>query len=680
LHEQLALQDPLDGGGYKHVPATEIPVEAFDLILLWPLRIKDVSASRDSDAAGTPWQSPDEQLTKWTRWIIRDGTGPWRERTEVFPHREGTRAEREFSEFAYFHPFVRNFLYVSRDDLRATNGVPRNRNLRVLQRTDVSVIDVSFYLHPGTVSCRLAVDRVELYLFDTGIAFLALRATWAEGQAKPLLATILKLQDVVRRLYAPYWSGSGGFHGAGHCPDELSITIGGDKIEAFFGTYGQTTPQNSPQRQAAAEQVAYVSQHREPLPVAPWRKLLEPIEPVTTKSAAADLLQFVQIEDERLQLFSYIGVPDPRAIHPADWVRLATVDDPGRSDCFPYAPGFVAEQGFAQFAYDRFWDPTGKPPATEYLTKTRWLCCGYGFTGVGSSLDTDFFADSQAGARAHFHHHYFHLGLIAHFHRASLLNFKYRLTGVIDAWRKEAADSGGRDAQRAFAVELDRVQRDFLLFRNMYWCTEVSNQAQGRELFDLWSMHLNTRPLFEQVNAELQEATELVSGWRQQWSLEDQHGLLLKQQESIDEQIEMHRNLEWVELIIVAVYGIEGMAAIRHLLHEQKVISAIVLMVAAPLVGWFAYRMLGLHKHHKASDKGRVCLLGAIALLLPLFGVCYSFDPGHHVQNTGSTSKSGDHDGQTPDAETPGGDKPDTELPSPDKLEVESSEPATPTE
>ncbi|MDA1053164.1 MAG: hypothetical protein O3C40_22140 [Planctomycetota bacterium] len=397
LHERLALQDPLDGGGYQHVPAAEITVEAFDLILLWPLRIKDVAASRDSEAAGTQWQSPDKRLTDWTRWITRGGVGPWRERTEVFPHNEpGARAEREFSEFAYFHPFVRNFLYVSRDDMRADDESPHNRNLRVLQRPDVTEINLSFFLDGKTESCQLAVDRVELYLFDTGIAFLAVRATWADGQENPSLATILKLQDLVRRLYAPYWSGSDGFHGAGHCPDELSITIGGHKVEAFFGTYNQATPQDSSQRKAAADQVDYVAQHREPLPVAPWRELLEPLQPVKTDNAADDRLQFVQIEDERLQLFSYIGVPDPRQIHPADWVRLATVDDPGRSDCFPYAPGFVAAQGFGQFTYDRFWDPSGRPPATEYLTKTRWLCCGYGFTGVGSSRDKDFFADGHA--------------------------------------------------------------------------------------------------------------------------------------------------------------------------------------------------------------------------------------------------------------------------------------------
>ncbi|MDA1053165.1 MAG: hypothetical protein O3C40_22145 [Planctomycetota bacterium] len=159
-----------------------------------------------------------------------------------------------------------------------------------------------------------------------------------------------------------------------------------------------------------------------------------------------------------------------------------------------------------------------------------------------------------------------------------------------------------------FANKLDAVQRDFLLFRNMYWCTEVSNQAQGRELFDLWSLHLNTRPLFDQVNAELREATELVSGWRQQWLLSEQN--------------DMHRNLEWVELFIVAAYAIEAMIGISHLLHEGKTVSAWALGGLAIGAGAIIFYMLKLHKHPTGSTwRDKLFHYGRLAVLalLPLF-------------------------------------------------------------
>lgn len=86
----------------------------------------------------------------------------------------------------------------------------------------------------------------------------------------------------------------------------------------------------------------------------------------------------------------------------------------------------------------------GRVTGTNVSNRSGHHFLNYGFSGVGCSLDKEYFADAQSGGRAHFRHHYFKLGLIAHFHRASLLNGRASFT-------------------RALSV----LQRDFLMFRNM---------------------------------------------------------------------------------------------------------------------------------------------------------------------------------------------------------------------
>ena len=48
----------------------------------------------------------------------------------------------------------------------------------------------------------------------------------------------------------------------------------------------------------------------------------------------------------------------------------------------------------------------------------------------------------------------------------------------------------------------------------MYWFTEVSNQLQALELFDMMSKHLRTRELFHQVFDEADKAAAIVSADR----------------------------------------------------------------------------------------------------------------------------------------------------------------------
>ncbi len=134
---------------------------------------------------------------------------------------------REYSEFVYFHPFARNFLYTTRDDMRfaAKHDQPEaNRNLRVLERHDLQSVHFKWYDDKlGEQLITFASHRCQMHLFDTGIGILSVQLTLPENAAPLTLRHTLSVLDYIRRIYAPYW-GTGEYGtSSGRCGDECTF-------------------------------------------------------------------------------------------------------------------------------------------------------------------------------------------------------------------------------------------------------------------------------------------------------------------------------------------------------------------------------------------------------------------------------------------------------------------------
>ncbi len=223
--------------------------------------------------------------------------------------------------------------------------------------------------------------------------------------------------------------------------------------------------------------------------------------------------------DDRFPCMAYLAVKDPRDLELSQWMRLAFADGPGKqADDMPYsrwlweidreAEGDVAveetcvgQQFRQKFCYDRFFfrKSTGgdTPPHTvPELESTRYLCSGEVFVAAGSSLGEPqvvklsdsqqyslkpFALDPISGLLAHFRYHYFKLGLIAHFHRCSLLNFEDELSIAVSENLGKDPDTTHDDEN--FRSMVLRIRRELIKFRFRFWFTEVSGQTQARELF-----------------------------------------------------------------------------------------------------------------------------------------------------------------------------------------------------
>jgi hypothetical protein len=539
-----------------HRAASDIKVDKYELFLVWPVFVQCLRG--DDDRPVKPGLDPGDPqagssfLDNWCKTICQSGT--WHNRPSAYPPKRGSDAAPAYSEFVYFHPFVRQFLYTTRDDIRSfknsSGGRGRgatdpsllaeavNRNLRILQREDYKKLRARLERKNSNgdfQECELTLDikTIWLYLFDTQVAMLELRleysgdnAVWVnKDETKSPFGPIhldfaLKLNDVIRRVFAAYWSIEPWGHLAGHCPIEMELIADDNtkNVISHFGTFKGTKldsfreaafPEASSidQAKAVEAQLDHVYYNREQGCSRLWQKLMEPLAPVALEGNKGFPLRFEQILDERVPIFAYLAVEDPHQITPGDWVRLATVDDDGDSQTYPYSPSFLTPDHLKDFFYDRFWNDYGCRPAQQSVHCTRWLFSGYGFLGVGPSKPGGFFTNDHSGALAHFRHHYFALGLIAHFHRASLLRFKHALAEAAEKLHDAASSIAG---MQTFCERVNALQRDFLRFRTRYWFVEISNQLQGREVFDLWKKHLNTPALFADIAGDIAAAEESV--------------------------------------------------------------------------------------------------------------------------------------------------------------------------
>jgi hypothetical protein len=127
------------------------------------------------------------------------------------------------------------------------------------------------------------------------------------------------------------------------------------------------------------------------------------------------------------------------------------------------------------------------------------MCCGHAFVMTGDASSA-FFTDSERGLLGQFRHQYFVLGLLAHFHKAALLMISDRLVSAI-----KRLDIDEPASVRRFRRDIRQTLEIFLRFTHRYWYHEISDQAQLRDVFQMWTRHLGSVGAYREVREELHD-------------------------------------------------------------------------------------------------------------------------------------------------------------------------------
>lgn len=509
-------------------PATKILVTTFRQILIWPLLIHSTK-STDGIVLKDITQKLLEKHWHWADQSLGNNATQLRDRPGYWADQD-----YDYSEIVYFHSYVRDFLYGG-DGTEASK-----RPMQVFRREDVHALKVKF---DGTREYKLSVNRMEGYLFESGVFLVVVDVEQTDRARQLMLSDALDLQNVVRMVFPRRWDSKG-------VPSETPL-------RACWLDFNGEEIADSVQDFSIKDDFTQIVREQAELPAAKhWRYLVQPF--TLYGEHKSDDFAVKQIEDQRIPSMTYLAVPEPRAISDWDFARIAFFDSAGKSSVGSYSDEFLADWA-DKYAYDRFWQrnpSSGGPEVNEHNTmmRTRWLCSGYGFAVVGASGNS-FFTGQVA---ANFRHHYFRMGLIAHFHRATILTF-----------RDQLADATKETGEK-FHKRVMKIQQEMTRFRARFWFREVSTQLQGQEIFSWWSDRLGNQTLFDQVTADIAVAEMQV---RTEFEKEEAEGINLLTQISggigivgvIFSALALS-NLNWVAGGIAAILSLATVCGLRCIL------------------------------------------------------------------------------------------------------------------
>jgi hypothetical protein len=494
---------------WRYPPSDLLPVKQFRQILWLPLRSRRAIDLGQVDKTGKP------------HWVPMSGDPLLADDLKG----EGEDAGRDdaYSQFLYFHPFVRRFLFEQQSTDRDTGAGLRIWTLRNqgqidddYARLDVTVPIGQQRVEPDPVAgekvklVRFAVNRCRLYQFpgppEQATLMLEIELSWKQtllggtGTQSPLmLADVLDLLDMLRRTHPPYFPSyskaepSVLHHAGGRYP--LAAQWGRASDPLLFAELSSKALEDRKRRlqrnvfdRSALGSGAASAIDDSPLDTH-WADLLGP--------AFADGAA-TQIEDERMPLMAYVAMPSPDLISPGDWKRLAFCDYHGNSANPPHADAFGAD--FEQrHCYDRYFQPSW---GSFRMTNT-----GYAFVMVGQSAKPDdkFPSFFESDAFVHFRRHYASMGLLAQYNKAALLCLSNRLSEAMLERPKY-----GSDSDVAYRKNVRQILASVLEFTHRHRFEGVSNQLQAGELYGYWVQHLGLKALHQSVMEEARAAHEFI--------------------------------------------------------------------------------------------------------------------------------------------------------------------------
>jgi CorA-like Mg2+ transporter protein len=442
------------------IAANDKTVRQLHHTLLWPVQLR--SLRRDQGAGVTHY---------WD--ILQKNPAPWTYVTDALLI-EDDSCVVGYGEFVYFLPYVQRFLYGVGDEGRGAQS-----SLHIFTRDDIKQMRVT--LKPNAAPITLDVLRMRLYFFyDIDVALVAMEVA---GSELPLDSAI-DLLDRLGRPYPPTWETSprGEIQGA-HCPYLVEI----------FGENGKLLVTSD-----YGDQKKYLNlvrnQRQTPLAVH-WEYLLAPLVPAYSEGGS---IKFYQLENKRVPIMSYLSFDDPHGLSRGDMIRLGFSTKWGESDTTPYAAPFLKDFE-AEYCYDRYWDANDSTRSMN----TRYFFCGQTFTMI-----TQHGTESVSQLKQ-FRHHFFQIGLIAHFHKAALLSMSNRFSRAVE--RMNVRDF---ESVKQFKRHVRETLEVFLRFNHRYWFHEISNQVQASDFFKRWSHQLGSDALYNEVREEARDINEYLDADR----------------------------------------------------------------------------------------------------------------------------------------------------------------------
>jgi hypothetical protein len=182
-----------------------------------------------------------------------------------------------------------------------------------------------------------------------------------------------------------------------------------------------------------------------------------------------------------------------------DFIRLAFANGTAASGRLPYSNLFL--QDFERnHCYDRFFHEGGQ--SVGIGLNSRFLVTGHALTVIAEG-NAATLTDNDRGLLGQFRHQYYLLFMICHFHRAALLMLSDRLVAAIKRLEVKSVTSAAE-----FRAEVYGLQESFMRFTQRYWFSDISDQAQTRDLFRMQRSQLDNDSLYKELRDEIFDSVQ----------------------------------------------------------------------------------------------------------------------------------------------------------------------------
>lgn len=502
--------------------ASDIKVDKLRTVFFWPL-VMDFGDKSGRYQKKKRHLSPADVLNDQFEALV--ARTPWTPVTDTLKHLGNDESVQDaYGEYVYFHDFLQKTLFGSRSNPRD------NHPLLLLKRTDVTEIDVEF--QNGTVdqvpvykNIKLAVERLNLYLLRPGIVVLALQVTTKQPHD---LATLLRLNDVMRRSHLPFYEPWG--TPASTRPAIVTFQRGSNRAILFrtdedIGSSGHPNSGSTNKVREKTPSVAERLLEMEPgerrlLPYRHWRWLITdgeddvfPFESQTHNGAC-----WRHFSDERLPILAtYVldSRDDYYNIDEGNWSRLTFVDPPGQ-DPTPYAAEFLRAH-MPDHCYDRYHHAQD----ADADAPVRYLMCDYALTTVTYRNDTrsqKWWGDNPTNGYAsvietHMQRHYYQMFLLAVIDKSVMLSISSRISSAVEVFDKARSQRVTEAVAEDHLMDaMEEINKDFLHYVHRFRFTGISGQLQPSEMYAKLRAVMGLDTLFSDIRTELDTAVAFLSG------------------------------------------------------------------------------------------------------------------------------------------------------------------------
>ena len=503
----------------------QAPIRKFTSFFLFPFYYDTKKFPDSKLAVNEPWKGPEafrvalkpEDLGKKAEPRDSLATGERQDETSA-PENSLWPLRQNHAEYVYFHDYVRNFLFRIQD---LAQDDPYSSHIKKDAVSGES--QVRFYRYeldtPLVAEVRTIEDKrlaalvldIYMHLYPCGIGVLSIETSnepddedWREKidasyrLEKRIVSDgegLLLFHNMFRRLYPAYYEKD-------HIDQQmrgnefpLSVTfrdIHGNPFNFRGMENGVGLSKDDFERTCFRKTPNSREDRKEPskhYPTLSARYVTGLVDSFLGAQSGEDM-NFSPILDDRMLVYSYVAFDGLDGFHWDDrdidvfFSHLLYVDNPAEN--YRYEPGFT--EALLERAGYRRWKHW----------KTR-----IGFSRYSAVFQYD---GHMLFLHRSFVSMYYQMFLLVTYYRARLI----RLSDKMSSLSRQIGDEKDKTLDEDLKIQFRQLRKLFVKFMNIEWFTEVTNQDQGIEIFDLMRDAFQLGPMYQDVKEEIERTDELM--------------------------------------------------------------------------------------------------------------------------------------------------------------------------